>query len=829
MKITNLVLQDSIKLQVSRIKSIKIDTSNTKTQLVIGSNGSGKSSLLHELFPFPPIKSTFGKNGYKNLTIMHNGEEYNLIYDAHHGHSFMHNHVNLNKNRNFDTQKELIEKYFQLNSNIHTILKCSLPICDMTPAQRKRFIFDVNPVDISLFIERHKKVRKDVTSYSNNLDRLYERHKQLISQKLPSDQLDTLLATRAKLENQEKTLLVWITKVTEELNRYTTNDIEYDIDNTRHILRQLYHSLPDYFNISRDSYKNDLVELPVKIEMMGNELVDLEKLLEDLTNSISYYENQKNKVIGEYSEILSELTDLQSKVSTYTDKNLDTIPETSIQDMYKLSDKVRILIIRIFDISTRIIKRDKLNALYEQLTEDRMSITQLTSEISQIDKRIDELNSSIKSYTTADDCTKSSCELFKVYNASITKKQTELDELYTSIKAKRKCVIELKDKYDHDHNNWDEQSRIWTIIDEIKHLILSSPLRIYFTDESISKQIIKSPMKIYDEIQQYLDRNERYYEYSLIMNRIAELEKVSDLAKSRQQLSDDLINYELSKYTDKFKQLYSKYDNKKIQLASIDNKLKHVNQFERINLKLSELNDTNNVYMKYIEDTANIEYLTKLLNCMNTLLSNIRKELIDIIKISKDQEMLIERLDKEVDSVISELSPKLDLAKTIENALQELPIVYIKTFINDVIKVTNYFISRLATYPMQLIRYDDIPTFEIGVVIDDDVKLKDISSCSDGQKAIIQLCFCLAMIVELKYNDYPIYVDEIDRALDSAHSIRLTKLLIDLIYEEIVSQIFLTNHHQSVFDGTDGDITVLNGDNIVLPLSYNTNTIIEYV
>jgi DNA repair exonuclease SbcCD ATPase subunit len=183
-------------------------------------------------------------------------------------------------------------------------------------------------------------------------------------------------------------------------------------------------------------------------------------------------------------------------------------------------------------------------------------------------------------------------------------------------------------------------------------------------------------------------------------------------------------------------------------------------------------------------------------------------------------------LDKEVDSVIAELKPKCDKAKMVEMALSELPIKYTQSFINSVIEDANYFIDKLLTYPLVIDKYATTEEcdFSFPVVIEHDVKSKDISYCSDGQKAIINLAFNLALIIELKYNDYPIYVDEIDRALDTTHSHRLTKLLTSLKDTGVVSQMMVVNHHQSMIDGVNGDVVILNGDNITLPSTYN-----EYV
>ena len=56
MKIISLELEGAIRLELSGIKNLKI-TPETSITAIIGSNGSGKSSLLHYLSPLPADKA----------------------------------------------------------------------------------------------------------------------------------------------------------------------------------------------------------------------------------------------------------------------------------------------------------------------------------------------------------------------------------------------------------------------------------------------------------------------------------------------------------------------------------------------------------------------------------------------------------------------------------------------------------------------------------------------------------------------------------------------------------------------------------------------------
>ena len=80
MKIISLELEGAIRLELSGIKNLKI-TPETSITAIIGSNGSGKSSLLHYLSPLPADKADFTKTGYKKIVLEKEGVRYVLTSD----------------------------------------------------------------------------------------------------------------------------------------------------------------------------------------------------------------------------------------------------------------------------------------------------------------------------------------------------------------------------------------------------------------------------------------------------------------------------------------------------------------------------------------------------------------------------------------------------------------------------------------------------------------------------------------------------------------------------------------------------------------------------
>ena len=92
----NLKLKGYTRLSLNHIDSLEY-TPVAKTQVIIGTNGSGKSSLLYELSPMPSHHRMYD-HGYKQITIEHKGSTYVLTSDFTKGksHSFIKDGIELN-------------------------------------------------------------------------------------------------------------------------------------------------------------------------------------------------------------------------------------------------------------------------------------------------------------------------------------------------------------------------------------------------------------------------------------------------------------------------------------------------------------------------------------------------------------------------------------------------------------------------------------------------------------------------------------------------------------------------------------------------------------
>jgi hypothetical protein len=688
----------------------------------------------------------------------------------------------------------------------------------------------MNPIDISLFIDRHKIVRKATTSASNNLDRLYQRQAQLSSQQLDTDKLLKLNDTKKKYEDQEKLLLIWITKVNgllEGLDTVSDDSEIIDIDDLRTTLRDNYNDILSYTHIDRASSETKLTTLPVHIQLLDNEILECTKSLATVVTNINDYEAKLKSISKSNTSSEEELADLVVHANTYEFKT-DFIPLSidDIDNARETNNKLNYWLTNLSYVTyDKILSKHEYQLLKESLREHSNLLSSAKIEASTNSKRKRDANKLINEYDTASICDKGSCELYIKYNSHVTAKKNELAKLVKIGISLSKRIDKLESTCMNLAKELEIQTLVWKHLDEIYNS-LSGPISRYIDMSDLPNIVQNYPNGISTIINNYIRESESYISYQSLLKRIDILEKDKATVNNNIKFSSKVLTSELDKYKIQLDELRNVHITKTLERDNHVNDLRLLTKFHSSKCELIELSNNIVIMEKDTSVSASIDYLNRVNTILDKMLNDIRKELIDITDICKEQESIAIRLDKEVNTVIDEYKTLHTNSKLVEESLSELPINYTKEFVNSIITTTNYFIGEMTSYHMVIDPVDTLNfVFPLSI---EGIKIRDISECSQGQIGIITLAFNLAMIIELDLNNYPVYVDEIDRNLDTVHKNLLADLINKLVTNKIVSQLFLIAHDQVLIDGFSGDTILLTKDSIEVPAGYNDNVKITY-
>ena len=157
--IKELILTNYDRFFLNNIESIEFRPKQ-KLQLLLGTNGSGKSSLLSELNPLPINKNDF-TNGSKEITIEKDNNIFKLKSTSNKN-SFILNNTELNDGGTKTVQLNLVKEYFNLTPKYNNIILGTEKLTAMSTNERKNILREMSTVDYSYGIYLYNTLKQEL-------------------------------------------------------------------------------------------------------------------------------------------------------------------------------------------------------------------------------------------------------------------------------------------------------------------------------------------------------------------------------------------------------------------------------------------------------------------------------------------------------------------------------------------------------------------------------------------------------------------------------------------------------------------------------------------
>jgi energy-coupling factor transporter ATP-binding protein EcfA2 len=169
MKVLKIKLFKYKRFLLSGVENFEMEVGNPLV-IILGTNGSGKSSLLDVLNPLPATRMEFGDGGFKEILLESRGSTYLLRSDFHGKsghHSFIKDHgEDLNPGGTSTVQRELVAKHLGYDQGLHDILTGRIKLTEMAPAKRNQWIMSLSNTDFTYanrLYEQMKDSARDAT------------------------------------------------------------------------------------------------------------------------------------------------------------------------------------------------------------------------------------------------------------------------------------------------------------------------------------------------------------------------------------------------------------------------------------------------------------------------------------------------------------------------------------------------------------------------------------------------------------------------------------------------------------------------------------------
>ena len=712
------------------LKEFELDRSksNNNIILLIGDNGSGKSSIISEMTPFPlehmgaRNKSRILKDcvGIKELDYLVDGYvlyKIKIIYDPTKSTKcFITKYIDgkeidLNPNGNVESYMEVIEHELHIKKNYTNVgYLCgsgnSKNFISMTPTERNNYISEWMP-EIAEFLDAFKisskvlsKFKKDIDNYNKQIGTMstinYELELNFLNSNIENitKQLKEIESKIVQLNTYQDQILPNV----KEFKYISTCVYEYKEYVNKHNMK--LHDLEEKYKslINIDLNGNidaKTLEIEQKINNLHDKLIHIDETIAILSSEIASNESLLNN-----DEKLTNMDIQTIHDSIYRNKeNLNSIQETikNYKEKYNLSEDELKLYLE--NHNTFMNFYQKLDAQFLYLNnfislDSIQNMDNLEESISNKEKRLSTLTEMDK--TCNDKLTFVNNEIYKYEHGNL---DTEILMKRPEFCLDHKCGIveellkylnpkdNLKDLYDNSKKLLEESSKI----KEEKQLIEQSlsdfkkGLNYYkeiidylYRNNSIVSMMpnilmeyfIKEPSKIYISFNEIKMLMEDIYEYSSIINKKIEFERtIKDLENLKNMVTNN------DKIQSKINELNSKYENNRnIKMKLIEEINKSTEIYNIYKNARNIINERDTEYNKYNIETENLKKWKNVLHIWNksTYIYNSNKNYLEntLLVQKTDLENELMNLNKKRDEMTTFFISKRQI-ETMRNEIQE--------------------------------------------------------------------------------------------------------------------------------------------------------------
>lgn len=819
--ITKLILRGYIRLMASNINEF-VFTPTSSMQVILGTNGSGKSSVLSELTTVPSHRSNFIKGGYKELHCTYKGQsfiltsEYNTGTGNHHcicvetGHDF-------NPGGTYAVQQVVTEKLFGCDKALTDLMLGITKFTTMSVAERRQWITRLCPVDMGLAFKLYKhfgSLQRDQKGVIKSTD------KRLMNS--AKDELADfeVAQTEAQLKELHKHLTEIYQhkqKLAPHVNAPVTPE-EWKARAKRLLLTDVPEVLKGF--PSREAAGDKLQSLSDEVQHLQGQQSAVAHELENIDRELNQFQDSGEIDLTEataaHAQLVASVNKVKAALSEQKATVLPTIPLFDRQiPSATLQEMVAALMQLLSTIPTNetgYFSQDRAKANLQEHAKLNGDITSLKNETTVLERRI-------LSIKHAQDCECPSCHF--TFKPGID--PTEHKRLSDRIDNNNEQVEQLTARLEKVKEYGKEVDEYRDYVNSYRNLVRqyqwANELWDYLTSNKI---VFRVPRSVLSDL--------------LVWSETMLL-----------QLQHDELTHEISRYEVRIA-LAKKTDSKALAQRK-ERKAYLEEHLYKINQSISSLSQERDTLRKAIATTISFEQ--ELNEVQRLFTDGIVKDLAHEIQVGfqagLDEEVRLDQVRiSALDNKLQEHMLKTGAKRALEdqrhdavelerqygvltqslNPTDGLIGRYLKNSMGGIVKRLNAIIDCVWTYPLLVI---DSPlekeelTYRFPLdVMDGTITPQDISLGSSSQRDIVDFAFKITVMGCLGRTDIPLYMDEVGASFDEAHRAKLVDMIDTMLENQKIEQVFLVSHYNSnhgIF--THAQFAVLDDKNITVPKTYN--------
>jgi len=850
-RILSLTLEGCRRLLVPEIRKITI-TPQSPIQLILGTNGCGKSSLIDLLTPLPAEKESFVKGGSKTIHIESHGRHYvcTTRVEKSAEHSFVMEGEELNPGGTATVQLDLCKKHFNVTLESHELMKGKVKFTDLKPAERREWIMSLCEGDNEFALNAYDKIRQHANwltgALKMNLKNLGNEIAKVMSEaeeiKLEQEvnalrsELHILQAERMPLEqtpsqhaNAREQALRTLQEVSMRLLRLkVVAPYEYecwwtDVEPNKPPQRAQFRSL---------------TEVDYEIDRLKHIVTSKETTLVNVNEQYTKLQHQHDVLIKTGAEGVQSIDrQLQALRIERTSKVNRLRLGLHFSDARNAHQALAAIDTALVDVLRNLPENSDRRygrAQYETLQKEMVVATE------QLNLQVEFLHRLRAQKDHADlhrGENKHSCpSCHHSWVVGIDEKQYAL--IVAGIKDADAKLVAMREKHAELMKTLETIEAYFVQYREVmaytRNIVILQPFWDYLLD---SKLILESPNEAVSAVQ-HLQRD------LLVSIEIQEIEeKLEELTKLRAQ-AEEVGDANLTEVRAQMDAVADKLGTLTAELTHVQRAVSEYSDYRRqLNTGLQlgeELHRQYNLAEKeqygYVEAfrRESIQHcLREVENAMSLKEESLRavKRQKDLVTALKQQIAKLEVQEAAAKAMVNTLSPKNGL---IAQGLMG----FVRAFVGQM----NTYINRIWRYPLQIIPTGfDVENNEQTVDLDYKFKLiverenniiKDVSLGSEGIQEVVNLAFERIAAKYLNLADVPRFLDERGKAFDDEHRNAFTEAIKWDMDNTNCPQLFMISHYavgHSAF--SNAEVCVIDNRNVVLAsdLTYNKHVNIVHL